>query len=66
MHADGRVLLEHRFSGFYTTRVYGADVLSIPWLRRKVQRVREQSGLLPGSHLYKELSQVLQELPREH
>src|SRR5690606_14955061 len=63
--AEGRVLLEHRFSGFYTTRVYAADVLSIPCLRRKVQRVRERSGLLPGSHLYKELSQVLQELPRD-
>ena len=63
--ASGRVSLEYRFSGFYTTRVYSADVSSIPCLRRKVQRVREQSGLLPGSHLYKELTQVLQELPRD-
>ena len=63
--ADGRVVLEHRFCGFYTTRVYAADVTSIPWLRLKVERVRQDSGFAAGSHLYKELTQVLQELPRD-
>lgn len=65
VNSNGQVVLEHRFSGFYTTRVYAADVSSIPCLRRKVDNVLQVSGFVPGSHLYKELAQVLQELPRD-
>ncbi|MFA5677643.1 MAG: NAD-glutamate dehydrogenase [Pseudomonas sp.] len=63
--ADGKVVLEHRFCGFYTTRVHAADVTSIPWLRRKVEQVRHDAGFARGSHLYKQLTQILQELPKD-
>ncbi|WP_185268507.1 NAD-glutamate dehydrogenase [Halopseudomonas xiamenensis] len=63
--AAGEVLLEHRFCGLYTSRVYSADVYNIPWLRHKVEAVRLESGFAPQSHLGKELNQVLQELPRD-
>lgn len=61
----GEVTLEHRFAGLYTSRVHSADVHSIPWLRRKVEMVRRDSGFETHSHLGKELDQVLQELPRD-
>ena len=63
--ADGNVLLEHRFMGLYTSRVYSALVDHIPHVRRKVAYVREVSGFIPRSHLAKELEQVLQVLPRD-
>ena len=63
--AQGNVLLEHRFMGLYTSRVYRDGVDRIPYLRRKVALVREEIGLNPDSHLGKELDQVLQLLPRD-
>ncbi|PRB81350.1 NAD-glutamate dehydrogenase [Pseudomonas sp. MYb185] len=65
VNAAGEVVLEHRFCGLYTSRVYSADVYNIPWLRHKVEAVRQDSGFEPHSHLGKELDQVLQELPRD-
>ena len=65
INGDGEVVLEHRFAGLFTSRVANADVAGIPWLRRKVAQVRRQAGFEPGSHLGKELEQVLQELPRD-
>ncbi|MGY8811596.1 MAG: NAD-glutamate dehydrogenase [Pseudomonadales bacterium] len=63
--AEGKVLLEHRFMGLYTSRVYSDLVDNIPHVRRKVAHVREVSGFIPRSHLAKELEQVLQVLPRD-
>ena len=63
--AEGRVLLEHRFMGLYTARVYSDSVEQIPWLRRKVADVRESIGFRGGSHLDKALRQLLQVLPRD-
>lgn len=62
---DGQVVLEHRFMGLYTSRVYTGSVDAIPYLRSKVAAVRKASGLNAHSHLGKELDQVLQVLPRD-
>jgi glutamate dehydrogenase len=63
--AKGKVLVEHRFMGLYTSRVYSDVVEHIPHLRRKVDAVRAASGFTAHSHLGKELDQVLQVLPRD-
>ncbi|MFN3581766.1 MAG: NAD-glutamate dehydrogenase, partial [Pseudomonas sp.] len=62
---NGKVLVEHRFMGLYTSRVYADTVERMPHLRRKVAAVREASGFTRNSHLGKELDQVLQVLPRD-
>jgi glutamate dehydrogenase len=61
----GKVLVEHRFMGLYTSRVYADTVELIPHLRQKVAAVRTASGFTSHSHLGKELDQVLQVLPRD-
>ena len=63
--AQGQVQLEHRFMGLYTSKVYRDSVDRIPYLRRKVEAVRQEIGLDPESHLGKELDQTLQVLPRD-
>ena len=63
--AEGNVVREHRFMGLYTSKVYSSSVTSIPWLRRKVAWVQQESGFAPAGHLGKELKQVLQVLPRD-
>jgi len=63
--ANGQVLLEHRFMGLYTSKVYRDSVDRIPYLRRKVAAVRDEIALNPDSHLGKELDQTLQVLPRD-
>ncbi|RHW20911.1 NAD-glutamate dehydrogenase [Pseudomonas jilinensis] len=61
----GQVLVEHRFMGLFTSRVYTDSVDRIPYLRRKVDAVRRASGFDPHGHLGKELDQTLQVLPRD-
>jgi glutamate dehydrogenase len=61
----GKVLVEHRFMGLYTSRVYADTVERIPHLRQKVAAVRTASGFTSHSHLGKELDQALQVLPRD-
>ncbi|TVP92984.1 MAG: NAD-glutamate dehydrogenase [Pseudomonadaceae bacterium] len=62
---QGNVVCEHRFMGLYTSKVYSTNVASIPWLRQKVEWVKQEAGFDPGGHLGKELNQVLQVLPRD-
>jgi len=63
--AAGEVTGETRFLGLYTSTAYHAHPSDIPLLRRKVQRVLEHAGLLPGSHSHKSLTSVLETYPRD-
>jgi glutamate dehydrogenase len=62
---SGEVVGEDRFLGIYTSSAYSARPDEIPLLRRKVRRVRERSGLPPGSHADKALVEVLETYPRD-
>jgi glutamate dehydrogenase len=61
----GEVTGEMRFLGLYTSSAYSARPDEIPVLRRKVRRVRERSGLPPGSHDDKALVEILETYPRD-
>ncbi|WP_342649284.1 NAD-glutamate dehydrogenase [Pseudomonas sp. REB1044] len=63
--ADGKVLKECRFMGLYTSTVYGESVYTIPYIREKVAEVERRSHFDPKAHLGKELTQVLEVLPRD-
>jgi glutamate dehydrogenase len=61
----GEVKSERRFLGLFTHTVYSAGPWEIPVVRRKVQRVLERSGLLPGSHDHKAMIEILETYPRD-
>ncbi|MGH3022091.1 MAG: NAD-glutamate dehydrogenase [Gaiellaceae bacterium] len=63
--AAGEVVGERRFLGLYTSTAYSASPHEIPLLRRKVRKVRERSGLPPGSHDDKALLEILESYPRD-
>ncbi|MES2817626.1 MAG: NAD-glutamate dehydrogenase [Pseudomonadota bacterium] len=61
----GQVLKECRFMGLYTSAVYAESVQHIPYIRRKVAEICQRSGFDRTAHLGKELTQVLEVLPRD-
>jgi glutamate dehydrogenase len=61
----GEVVGERRFLGLYTSSAYSARPDEIPLLRRKARKVRERSGLPPGSHADKALVEILESYPRD-
>ena len=63
--AEGRVIGERRFLGLYTSTAYSASAREIPVLRQKVQAVVQRAGLLPGSHMGKNLLTILETYPRD-
>ncbi|OWJ91882.1 NAD-glutamate dehydrogenase [Pseudomonas sp. A46] len=65
LDAKGKVIRECRFMGLYTSAVYAESVEHIPYIRRKVAEIRRRSGFDAKAHLGKELSQVLEVLPRD-
>ena len=62
---NGEVVVEHRFSGLYTSAVYLQEVLDIPLIRQKIQSVLKRSGFAKNGHNMKELLQVINVFPRD-
>lgn len=62
---NGKVAVEHRFSGLYTSAVYYRAALEIPLIRKKVERVLIHSGFAPKGHSIKDLLQVINVYPRD-
>ncbi|GBD44439.1 NAD-specific glutamate dehydrogenase [bacterium HR40] len=63
--SDGRVIGENRFLGLFTSAAYNRSPLSIPLLRRKLERVLERSGLDRRGHAGKALANILETYPRD-
>ncbi|WP_394131996.1 NAD-glutamate dehydrogenase [Shewanella maritima] len=61
----GNVIGEDRFIGLYASNLYNRSPREIPLLSQKVQRVLDHSGLMPRSHDYKALMNILETLPRD-
>jgi hypothetical protein len=64
---DGRerVRGEQRFLGLFTSEAYASDATDIPILRVKIMWVLERSGARPGGHDYREISHLLNTMPRD-
>ncbi|HLD68521.1 MAG TPA: NAD-glutamate dehydrogenase, partial [Pseudomonas sp.] len=65
LDSKGKVVKECRFMGLYTSSVYAESVQHIPYIRRKVAEIGRRSGFDSSAHLGKELTQVLEVLPRD-
>ena len=61
----GKVIGERRIIGLYTSAAYHTNPKQIPFLRRKVALIMENSRLNPRSHSGKVLLNILETLPRD-
>jgi len=64
-NAQGKVIGERRIIGLYTSAAYHTNPKQIPFLRRKVALIMENSRLNPRSHAGKVLLNILETLPRD-
>ncbi|WP_375057956.1 NAD-glutamate dehydrogenase [Zobellella sp. DQSA1] len=62
---DGKVSGEHRFVGLYTASVYSHAPDRIPLIRHKIAAVLEGSGFEPGGHSFRQVGQILKDMPRD-
>ncbi len=62
---EGTVVGERRFVGLFTSSAYNRTPREIPYLRRKLWRAMERSGLDPSSHDGKALLNILETYPRD-
>jgi glutamate dehydrogenase len=63
--AEGTLIAEHRFVGLYTSAVYGGKPEQIPLVRQKISTVLARSGFAPDGHSYKQVRQILRDMPRD-
>ncbi len=56
---------ETRFIGLFTAEAYNRQAAEVPLLRRKMRRVLERAGKVPGSHSDKRLRNILETFPRD-
>ncbi|MHC4955240.1 MAG: NAD-glutamate dehydrogenase [Planctomycetota bacterium] len=62
---DGHVIGQRIFVGLWTSSAYAASVYEVPFVRHRVRRVLERSGLALSSHDGRVLSHVLESYPRD-
>ncbi|HUF13271.1 MAG TPA: NAD-glutamate dehydrogenase domain-containing protein [Longimicrobiales bacterium] len=62
---EGRVSGEDRFLGLFTSQAYSEDAEQIPILRQKLATILETSGVIKGSHDYKEYITIFNSMPKE-
>ena len=63
--AQGRVNGEVRFLGLFTAEAYDETARSIPFVRRRVQKIMAGSGAAPGGHTEKALANLIETWPRD-
>ena len=64
-NSQGELIGEHRFIGLYTSTAYNSHPNDIPFLRRKVEMVLENSKLPLKGHSGKKIMDILVTLPRD-
>ncbi|AXE65507.1 glutamate dehydrogenase [Hyphomonas sp. CACIAM 19H1] len=62
---EGRVNGEVRFLGLFTAEAYDETARSIPFVRRRVQKIMTASGAAPGGHTEKALANLIETWPRD-
>ena len=62
---EGQLIGEFRIVGLFTSTAYTRQARTIPYLRKKVDRVLTRAGFAPESHDGKALVNVLETYPRD-
>ena len=63
--AEGRAVGEVRFVGLFAAEAYEAPAMSLPLVRRKIERVLARAGHNPSAHTGKRLRYILETYPRD-
>ncbi|PIV35687.1 MAG: glutamate dehydrogenase [Lysobacterales bacterium CG02_land_8_20_14_3_00_62_12] len=63
--ANGKAVGEQRFLGLFTSSAYTARPWMVPLLRKKYEKLIEDSGLKPAGHSGKALRHILETMPRD-
>ena len=61
---DGNIIGQHRFLGLFTARVFNQDPNNIPIVRDKITAIIQKTGLNRSSHDYKQLQNIIGNLPK--
>lgn len=61
----GKIILQHRFMGLYTSAVYTQSPRLIPIVRLKIAQLMHESGVDESNHEGRELARVLELFPRD-
>lgn len=61
---QGEVVGEIRFLGLFSAKALAANAVQIPVLRKKLAKVVQSVGMLPGSHDEKEIVSLFARLPK--
>ncbi len=62
---SGKLILQHRFMGLYTSAVYTQSPSLIPIVRLKVAQLMRESGVDESNHEGRELARVVELFPRD-
>ncbi|MCV6615671.1 MAG: NAD-glutamate dehydrogenase, partial [Cellvibrionaceae bacterium] len=62
---QGRPAGEARFIGLFTSEVYSESPRQIPLIRKKIDKIVQSTGMLPGSHSYRMFNLVFEAMPRD-
>ncbi|MFT5210584.1 MAG: glutamate dehydrogenase [Flavobacterium sp.] len=54
-----------RFVGLFTSTVYNYNPIKIPLVRQKIANIFSESDVIPSSHKGREISRIIEVLPRE-
>lgn len=62
---QGKVLGECYFVGLFTSSAYNTNPQNVPYLRLKMAKILQGSGLVVNSHAYRTLLNILETYPRD-
>lgn len=65
VNQNGEVVGMTLFIGLYTSDAYNSKLCDIPFIRRKANKILQQSGLINNAHALKTLINILDTFPRD-
>lgn len=65
LDVTGQVVGEWRFQGLFTWQAYAENAVNIPILRQKLRHILEEANVPEGSHDYKAIVAIFNDMPLE-
>ncbi len=65
VNADGEIVGEARLIGLFTSKAYMEPAAKTPLLHHKLEQILTAEDLIPGSHDYKEVTELFESFPKD-
>jgi glutamate dehydrogenase len=65
VNAEGEIVGECRLIGLFTSKAYMDSAMKTPLLHHKLEQILTAEDLIPGSHDYKEATELFESFPRD-